>query len=100
VTVAIPIVKCEIVTSLCDKDSRGTYELILKLFNQLASMNCFQLYRFGRKKALLAVLTLKTIGSAIAIFSASYASFMIGRFVGAVGTSGCFLTSFVIGRIY
>jgi MFS family permease len=47
---------------------------------------------------MLLSLSVKAIGSVIAIFSQDYASFVIGRFMGGVGNAGTCLSSFVLGK--
>jgi len=55
-------------------------------------------FRFGRRKTALSYSVLRMVGVLLSSLSASYAPFVVGRFLIGFAGSGSFLASFILGN--
>ena len=55
------------------------------------------MHRFGRKPTVLVFHTIKIAGSILSLYAPNYETFVVSRFVIAVGSTASNLATFVIG---
>ena len=68
------------------------------IWNCLPQISSVVLSRFGRKPATISYLVIRVVGIAMSSFAPNYPTLAVGRFILGVGTSGCFLTAYVLSE--